>query len=395
MKYFMFLCLLLISISSGMAQNARDMLIRASLTNDMGTAMTALGKGADLNDGDAMGRTPLMLAAKLGYTPLVIVYTDRGALVNAKDKEGITPLMFAARNNQIDPARVLASKDTDLEAKDKAGKTALMMAAELGHHEIMGLLLESGAKPVFTLASELETAQSDDVAENKNVTLLNAILNHNTEAALEAIRSGANPDVRNKRRIPAIVLAASRKQVEIVEALLDQGADVNSRANDESRGIAQITPLHVAAANGNADILRLLLSNGAMVNAQEKSGLTPLMSAAELGNIVNIILLVDRGAELNGQDHDGNSSLLFAVMNDNTDAARILLGKGADVNLADEEMTTPLMLAAQQGNLELVTLLLDSGANSKLRRGANGYRATDFARLNGYRDVAKYIKSRQ
>lgn len=319
MKNLFFLCLLLIVGSAGMAQNSRDMLIRASLTNDMETAMTALGKGAKINAADAMGRTPLMLASKLGYTPLVIVYTDRGANVNAKDKEGITPLMFAARNNQVDPARVIIGKEADLEAKDKSGKTALMMAAELGHHDIMGLLLESGAKPVFTLASELETAESDDAAENKNVVLLNAILNHNTEVALKAIRSGADPDVRNKRRIPAIVLAASRKQVEIVEALIDQGADVNSRANDASKGIAQITPLHVAAANGNADILRLLLTNGALVNAQEKTGLTPLMSAAELGNIVNIILLVDKGADLNGQDLEGTTALMFAVMNDNND----------------------------------------------------------------------------
>ncbi|MEM0995907.1 MAG: ankyrin repeat domain-containing protein [Bacteroidota bacterium] len=391
---FSLLILLLLTIS-GWSQGATERLFRASLTNNMGEAMAALAKGAKLDAGDAMGRTPLMMAAKLGHTPLVIVYIDRGAQLNLADNDGMTALMFAAADAQNDPAQVLIEKGAERETRNEAGKTALMLAAENGNHEIMGLLLEAGAKPVFTLESELETREQGDISQNRNADLLNAILNHQTAQAIQALDQGADPDARSKRRIPAIILSASRKQVEIVQALIDRGADVNSRATDPSKGIAQITPLHVAAANGNSDILRLLLTNGAMVNAKEKTGLTPLMSAAELGNIVNVILLLDQGAEIDDQDLDGASALLFAAMNDNTDAARILIAKGADVNLTDESMTTPLMLAAQQGNMDLVQLLLESGANARTRRGANGYRATDFARLNGFKDIARYIKERQ
>lgn len=395
MRYIILVLALTICGNITVAQNASERLFRASLTNNMEEAMTALGKGAKLDQQDAMGRTPLMMAAKLGYTPLVIIYSDRGANLNLKDNDGFTALMFAALDGQVDPAGVLIGKEADLEIKNKKGLSALMLAAENGNHEVMGALLENGAKPVFALASELETAEAGNTEQNKNATLINAILNHQTAEAINVINNGADADARSKRRIPALVLAASRKQVEIVDALVSKGADVNCRANDESRGIAQITPLHVAAANGNSDILRILITNGASVNAKEKTGLTPLMSAAELGNIVNIILLVDQGADMNAQDLDGASALLFAVMNNNTDASRILIDKGADVNLADEAMTTPLMLAAQEGNSEIVQMLLDKGANPKARRGANGYRATDFAKLNGHKAVANLIKSYQ
>jgi hypothetical protein len=95
------------------------------------------------------------------------------------------------------------------------------------------------------------------------------------------------------------------------------------------------------------------------------------------------------------QAYDGASALLMAVTNNNLDAARILLEKGADPNLADEEMTTPLMMSAQLGNAEIVQLLLDHKADPKIRRGANGYRAVDFAKVAGHKEVVKLFKDLQ
>jgi ankyrin repeat protein len=374
------------------AQSAADDLIRASIVGDMEEAMAAMGKGAKLDAEDGNGRTPFLLAARFGHTGLVIVYLDRGASLNAVDDEGCNALMLAAKNGQFEVAQVLVGKELNLEAKDKNGLTALMMSAENGHTEVMGLLLESGAKPTFTKQEDIEVAKTGSEEDNLNARLLNAIQNHEEEVALEMIGKGAKPDARSKRNIPALIMAASRKQVRVVETLLDKGADVNIRATDKEKGIEQITALHVAATNGHVEILQLLLSRGGDVNAQDHSGLTPLMAASELGNTVAVILLIDKAADVNLQDYDGLSPLFLAAVTSQHDVARILLDHGAQPDLADDQFTTPLMIASQQGDVDMVKLLLEKGSDPKARRGPNGYRAVDFAKANGHKEIVALFK---
>lgn len=388
-KSVFFLSLFLLLTSGVIAQSANERLIRSSIVNDMEGAMQALAKGAKIDTKDGNGRTPLMLASKLGHTPLVIVYLDRNASKDLQDQNGQSALSHACLNNQLDAVRILLEQGADTESKAKNGQTGLMMAAENGYHEVMGLLLEKGAKPVFTLETEIEVAEGSG---DFNANLINAILNHNEDQAVKAIGAGAKPDLRSKRNIPVLILAAARQQEVVVNNLLDKKADVNIRASYAKAGIEQITALHVAAAKGHTSILGILLARGAMVDAQEKTGLTPLMNSAEQGHVVPSILLLDKGADPNIQDYAGNSPLLLAVANNHQDVARILIEKGADVDLADGEFTTPLMLAAQFGYTDMVALLLEGGANPKLRRGSNGYRAIDFARVSGHKSIVQLLK---
>lgn len=388
-KSVFFLSLFLLLTSGGLAQSANERLIRSSIVNDMEGAMQALAKGAKIDTKDGNGRTPLMLASKMGHIPLVIVYLDRNASKDLKDQNGQSALSHACLNNQLDAVRILLEQGADTESKAKNGQTGLMMAAENGYHDVMGLLLEKGAKPAFTLETEIEIAEGSG---DFNANLINAILNHNEDQAVTALGAGAKPDLRSKRNIPVLVLAAARQQEVVVNKLLDKGADVNIRASYAKAGIEQITALHVAAAKGHTSILGILLARGAKVDAQEKTGLTPLMNSAEQGHVVPSILLLDKGADPNIQDYAGNSPLLLAVANNHQDVARILIEKGSDVNLADGEFTTPLMLAAQFGYTDMVALLLEGGANPKLRRGSNGYRAIDFARVSGHKSIVQLLK---
>jgi ankyrin repeat protein len=60
--------------------------------------------------------------------------------------------------------------------------------------------------------------------------------------------------------------------VEILEYLVSQGAEVNAKNNDNGS-----TPLHEAAFhNANVEILKYLVSQGADVNAKDNNGKTPL-----------------------------------------------------------------------------------------------------------------------
>ncbi len=86
----------------------------------------AISNGADVNERDTTGATPLMWACYLQYFEVVDILLKAGADVNAQDSNGFTALMWAAMNYEI-PDKIIALLDAgaDTRLKDKQGKTAL------------------------------------------------------------------------------------------------------------------------------------------------------------------------------------------------------------------------------------------------------------------------------
>ena len=90
------------------------------------------------------------------------------------------------------------------------------------------------------------------------------------------------------------------ENLEIIELLIDKGADVNGKDDNDD------TPLHLST---NRNISELLIAQGADVNAKDCFGSTPLHS-----NIFNqdkdlVALLITNGADLNLMDEDGQTPL--------------------------------------------------------------------------------------
>ena len=132
-------------------------------------------------------------------------------------------------------------------------------------------------------------------------------------------------------------------------------------------------PAHFAAKQGNIDILLALLIQGADVNAVSNTNDTPLLMACEYGKegAVEkhsdysgcIRLMLSRGADINAVDHEGWTPLItLCRYSDDVDTAKTLIDHWANVNAASDNGFTPLIQAAGNGCLQLISTLLDNGA---------------------------------
>jgi ankyrin repeat protein len=158
--------------------------------------------------------------------------------------------------------------------------------------------------------------------------------------------------VRQDRLIKAI----SKGDTEKVHALLEKGADVNTRGNDG------FTALDMAAGHGHTDIVQALLSQGADMNAKDNDGITALMGAAFEGHTDTVHALLEKGADVNAKDNNGGTALMRAAQEGQTDTLQALLANGADVNAKINDGGTALKKAKEGGHEEIVRILKEAGA---------------------------------
>jgi hypothetical protein len=105
-----------------------------------------LDKGIDVNiqPGDLLSRTALMVASANKRTQVVYDLLSHGADAKLKDNAGRTALHFAAEADSAEIIHQLAAR-SELDAVDHDGRTALLLAAQKGNAAAVGALLDAGA----------------------------------------------------------------------------------------------------------------------------------------------------------------------------------------------------------------------------------------------------------
>lgn len=200
---------------------------------------------------------------------------------------------------------------------------------------ILGLTLSLTASAgiyddILVAAEKDDTAQVVDLLKrgmdvntvdpSGSTLLVIASRNGNVDLLEFLLRNRANILKRNKYGDSAIMLAALRGHVAIVQKLLDAGADV---------GHAGWNALHYAAFNGRTDILRLMTKGKAALDAKAPNGQTALMLAAGAGHLEAVRVLVDADADMDLDDGTGRTALKLAKNGRHADVAEYLKASGA------------------------------------------------------------------
>ena len=155
--------------------------------------------------------------------------------------------------------------------------------------------------------------------------------------------------------------AAYKGDLKKVKEIIDR--DPNQINVQDAQGF---TPLHLASAKGHIEIVEFLLNHGADIELEIFNRDTPLLVAARYaryGQYETIKTLLEHGAKVNHKDKHGRAALHDAAMYSGKEVINLLISYGADVNARDEHQSTPLHQAAMLNNIEAAKALVEHGAD--------------------------------
>ena len=184
-----------------------------------------------------------------------------------------------------------------------------------------------------------------------------------------------------------LMYAASEGRLNVVNFLIDHGAEVNKKIYYER------TALHYASESGHLIVVFTLLRKGAEIDVEDGDRCTPLMLAAERGHIDISLYLIDRSADVNKKDVLKRTALHYASERGDLKVVEALLNKGAEIDVEDEDRCTPLMLAAERGHIDILLYLIDHGADVD-KKGGYKQTALHYASERGDLKVVEVLLSK-
>ncbi|CAH3194929.1 unnamed protein product [Porites evermanni] len=168
--------------------------------------------------------------------------------------------------------------------------------------------------------------------------------------------SQPNLDHSNAKGLSALHYAARNNHAEVIQLLINHGADPNVRSRVEHKALS---PLHFAAWFNAAKAVDVLLRNGANVESGSAFGQKPLHYAVSRASPELVMTLITKGkANLNGLDNHRFSPLHLATQRGRLDIIKILIEHGADISAVNEESETAIHIAAREGRDEVLRHLL-------------------------------------
>jgi len=382
----------------------------SSYRDDLESADLLIRSGANVNTRNDLGATPLWAACQNGSESMVRRLLSAGANPNAALLLGETPVMVAARSGNLAVVELLAAKGANVNARAARGQTALMWAVAQKHPEVVKVLIAHGADiharsdswtEVMAVSPHGYLDYNRAIPHGSDTALMFAARVDDLASAKLLVAAGANVNDEDAWGVSAVVLAAHSGFTDVVEFLLEKGANPNSDR-------AGFTALHEAVMRRDENLVKVLLDHGADANLPVRSwtptrrsshdfnfppeliGATPFWLAARFTEPEIMRLLVKHGADP-----------LFVLRSE-----RMVEGRGVAWEERKEAATAAMAAAGMGGGgspwieiersqreklaLEAVKVAVELGVDVNAK-SVNGSTALDSARRLKWDSVAAFL----
>jgi uncharacterized protein len=378
----------------------------AAYRDDAESVDLLIRAGANVNAANDLGATPLWNAGMNAGAPVTKLLLDAGANPNLALLAGETPLMVASRSGKADVASLLLANGANANARGARQQTALMWAASQQHPDVVKVLLAHGADVHARSAgwSEMMAVPPHGLKDYNKIiphghdtALLFAARAGDLESAKLLAGAGANVNDADAWGVSVTMMAAHAGFTDLVEWLLDRGAEANAAAPG-------FTALHAAIMRRDTRMAAALLSHGADPNAPLKTwtptrrssrdfnfapelvGATPFWLAARFTEPDMMRLLLKHGANgafVHHASYHNEDPVEPRTQVTNAVMAATGMGGGTGWVQPDRREREALMLesvriAAEQS--------LDLNA-----RNSDGRTALDAARASKFESVASFL----
>ncbi len=202
---------------------------------------------ADTEWTNSKGATAIHIAAQFNYQQTLQLLLTQNANAEAKMPNKETPLYLAAREGQVEATNLLLESKANVDTQKDDGYTPLLAAASGGHTQIVRLLLAAKAD---TKPQELKTGDT------------------------------------------ALMWSAYKRDHEAVKALLDEGAEIETRNHKDKTALYEA----VEFGNENTKVISHLLNANADTTVTLPSGRTLLAAASTC--LSNLQLILKKQAEI-------------------------------------------------------------------------------------------------
>lgn len=255
----------LVNLNGENLPNGQTPLRIAAKNGDAARVRLLLQNGVDANF-ESDGCTALHQAAEDGRADIVQLLLDYEARVNHAGPGGFTPLHAAAKNGHTEVVRLLLDRGATKDQEAINRRTPLYEAVEHGHAEVARLLINSGADVNHMSPGDLtnlpyvygaeplrfyDGGSIDRVTHNEPIPLYDAADDRSADIARIGVNHGASLHFLASNSTTPLLLAVISGNAEVVDLLLDNGADVGL-------GPQGHTLLFAAASGGHIDVLRIL-----------------------------------------------------------------------------------------------------------------------------------------